>query len=933
MPDALASTVPPMIPLIGRSVESSVLRAFLERAQQHGASLVLTGEAGVGKSALLAAAGLQASASGTTVLRAAGVEFEAEVSFAALHQLLLPVLGGLEALPPVRREGLLAALGLGAGPPPSPLLVSAAVLEVLRHTAAGAPVVLLVDDVPWLDRSSALVLGFVGRRLQSSRIGLLAAARTGDDTVLLHAGLPQHEVPPLDEDASRELLRSRFPGLGPQIRRRVLSVSAGNPLALLELPAVMTDAQRSGFEGLPAALPLSGRLEAAFAHQLVRLPEASRRLLLLAALDGSGDLGILGAAAGGPEWLDDLAPAETAGLVRIDLDTRRVVLRHPLIGSAAVELSTSADRRRAHGALADALVDRPEECAWHLAQAVVGVDARAADLLALAADRARRKGDAVRAVTALLQAAKLSATGAARARRLAEAAFVGADTTGALRDVPQLLSEARTADPATAGSLEVVVAAAHHLLNGEGDLMTAHLMLLRAIEHTAEETKAAATATATASVEDALHSLMLVCHFGGRDELWRPFEAAMQRLGPDSPPMLSLSSSVFADPARATEETLDRLDGLIGSAYASADATHIVRVGIAAFYADRLVSCREGLRGVVRDGEAGGAAASAVNALMMLCHEALDGGRWEEAQRTAIRGVAWGERLGYRLITLPGVYCCALLAAARGDDETAQRLVGELVDWSAPRGVHLLGSFAHRVRALTALGRGEFEDAFRELTAISPAGSFAPYAPVAVGVAMDLVESAVRTGRSSDAAAHVAAMGRAPVFGRTPRLALIRAGSIALAAPAEQAIQRFDEALAVPGIERCPFERARVHLAYGEHLRRTRAPHAAHAQLTSALEIFERLEARPWMARARHELQTTGSGHRRAPVAGRATALTTQEEQIAMLAATGLSNKQIGSRLYLSPRTVGAHLYRIFPKLGITSRAALRDALDSAAAG
>ncbi len=928
MPNVLTSTSSGSSPLIGRAVESAALRTFLERTQQHGAVLLLTGHPGVGKSALLDAAAQEAVAWGATVLRAAGVEFEAEVSFAALNQLLLPLLGDLEALPAVHRDGLLVALGLGAGPPPPPLLVSAAVLELVRHTAVGGPVLLLVDDVPWLDRSSAQVLGFVARRLEPSRVGLLAAARSADDCLLLHAGLPQHEVPPLDEDAARQLLQSRFPGLGPEIGRRVLSASAGNPLALLELPAVMTDAQRSGFDGLPAALPLSSHLQAAFAHQLVRLPAAARRLLLLAALDGSGDLATLRAAAGEVDgWLDDLAPAETAGLVRIDLGTRRVILRHPLIGSAAVELSTSGERRRAHGALADALVDHPEQCAWHLAQAVVGVDARAADLLALAADRARRKGDAVRAVTALLQAASLSATGAARARRLAEAAFVGADTTGALRDVPHLLSEARNADPGTTGSLEVVVAATHHLLNGEGDLETAHLMLYQAIEHTLGEGPGAA------STEDALHNLMLICHFGGRDELWRPFEAAMRLLGPDAPPVLSIAGSVFADPARATAEALDHLDELIGSAYASADATHVVRVGIAAFYADRLASCRDALRGVVRDGEAGGAVASAVNALMMLCHEALDGGRWEEAQQTATRGIAWGEGLGYRLITLPGVYCCALLAAARGDDETAQRLADDLVDWSAPRGVHLLESFAHRVRALAALGRGEFEDAYGELTAISPAGSFAPYAPVAVCVAMDLVESAVRTGRRSDAAAHVAAMERAPVFARTPRLALVRAGSAALAAPAEEAVQRFEEALAIPGIDRCPFERARVHLGYGEHLRRTRATNAARRQLTRALEIFEWLGARPWIARARSELQATGLGHRRSAAEDRATALTAQEQQIAMLAATGLSNKQIGSRLYLSPRTVGAHLYRIFPKLGITSRAALRDALDGSPAG
>ncbi len=925
MPDALAAVRTTDTGLIGRSAESSELTAFLDRALGTGAVLLVTGEPGVGKTLLLETTARDAAASGATVVHAAGVEFEAEVGFAGLNQLLLPLLGELETLPEPHREALVVALGLGAGPPPHRLLVSAAVLGLLTRAAESRPVLVVVDDVPWLDRPSVRVLGFVARRLDRSRIGLLAAARTGSDCDLLQAGLPQLEVPPLDDDAATELLRARFPELDARIRRRVLEASEGNPLALLELPAVMSEAQRTGVDPLPSALPLSSHLQRVFARQLTDLPDRTRGLLLLAALEGTGDLRVLRAAAATDGWLDDLAPAERARLLRIDLAAERVTLRHPLIGSAAVALSTSGELRRAHGALADVLVDRPEECAWHLAEAVVGADAHAADLLETAAHRARHKGDAVRAVDALLRAADLTPSGPDRARRLAAAAFVGADTTGDLRNVPQLLSAARTADPRTAGSLEMAVAAAHHLLNGDGDVDTAHRMLVRAVEYALDHGSGAAT------VEDALHSLMLVCHFGGRDELWRPLEWALEVLGPDVPPVLAVSCSVFADPVRAAPAALERLDEVILSAHTGVDPTHVVRVGMAALYADRLSDCRQALRRVVRDGREGGAAASAVNALVLLCHDALDGGRWHEAARAAEEGRAWGEQLGYRLVTLSGVYCSALLAAARGDDGTAEALARELVAWSAPRAIRLLEDFAHHVRGLTALGRGDFEDAYRELSAVSQAGGFAPHAPVGLTVAMDLVEAAVRTGRRPEAAAHVAAMERSAVFTGRPKLALVRAGSAALVASGEEASRRFEQALAVPGAERYPFEHARVRLAYGEHLRRSRATNASRVQLTAALETFRDLGARPWATRASNEVLATGLTHRGATTDRGAGALTAQEHQIAMLAASGLSNKQIGSRLYLSPRTVGAHLYRVFPKLGISSRAALRDALSSTA--
>jgi DNA-binding CsgD family transcriptional regulator len=911
--------------LIGRTAELGLMTSFVGRAFGHGDALLLTGEAGVGKTVLLDAVCRIAATEGARIVRAAGVPFEAEVAFAGLNQLFLSLRDRLDALSELHREALSAALGMGTGPTVGPLVVSTAALALLRDVGEREPVLVVVDDAQWLDRSSAGVLGFIARRLEGSRIGLLTAVRSPADSLLLHAGLPQYWVPPLDEQATTELLDSEFPGLAASVRHRVMAAAQGNPLALLELPASMTDEQRRAVVPLPPVLPLSDRLQKLFAHRLQRLPAVTRRMLLLTALDGTGDLRALRNGSSGDGWLDGLAPAERDRLIQVEASANRFRFRHPLIAAAAVGLATSGERRRAHAVLADLFTDDPERRAWHLAEAVVGPDEPAAALLEVAAERSLHKGDAVRAVHALLRAADISPSGADRARRLAAAAYVGADAGGQLRSVPEWLGAAREADPAAVGSLEVTVAAAYHLLNGEGDVDTAHLMLVRALED------ALLRGLGGRAVEEALHLLMLVCHVSGRDEPWRPFESALARLGDGSPAELSVSARLYGEPVHASAAVLDRLEALITTLDDEVDPTRILRVAIAAFYVDRLAACRSSLWRVVENGRDGGAPSSAVNAWMLLAHEGYREGRWDTAARAAAEGIAWSERLGYRLIALPGLSCQALLSAARGDDEATRSSTDGLVTWAAPRGAGMLDHFAAWARALAALGRRDYEDAYRLTTTISPPGRLAPHVPVALWVAKDLVEAAVRTGRSEEARAHVAAMQRTEIFRLRPRLTLLCAGAAALVATGGDAGDRYREALAVPGAEQFPFEHARVQLAYGEHLRRTRSTSAARVQLAAALETFERLGARPWVDHALHELRATGQTHQ-APTEQHhdPPALTPQEHEIASLAASGLSNKQIGSRLYLSPRTVSGHLYRTFPKLGITTRAALRDALSRA---
>jgi DNA-binding CsgD family transcriptional regulator len=905
--------------LAGRDADLSVVRAFLDKARVNGAALLLTGEPGVGKSALLDAAHEMAVATGTWVMRAAGVELEADVSFSGLSQVLLPLTEEFGPLGTAHENALKAALGLIARPPPDLEVVSDAVLALLRRTGLTQPLLVILDDLPWLDRASSLVLGFAGRRLAGSRVGFLVASRTGANTIFSGSGLPEHEVGPLDDDAAAGLVDARFPELAPGVCRRILAEAQGNPLALLELPVALGDLQRCELAAPPATLPLSRRLRGLFTPGVAGLPAATRYLLLLGALEGSGDLAVLRAAAG-PREIDDLALAEQAGLVHVERDTGRLAFRHPLIRSAVIELSRTEDLRRAHRALAAELGDQPERQAWHLASAAIGPDQEVAGLLERVAREVLRRGDAAGAVAALLRSAQLSPCRSDRSLRLAEAACLAATVTGEMTRVRGLLADAHQVMPEGRGSLFASVAAAHLLLSSEGDIDAVHGLLVGAIREAAGPRDPALMAW--------LHTMLMVCSFGGRPELWPPFDAVVASLTPRAPADLDLLIRSYVDPVRDVIPVLDRLDAAISELAAEADHWRILVIGAAAVYTDRLVGCREALRRVVSGCRPGHAVIPAVSALTLLSIDAFMTGRWDRARRLTGECLETARAHGCAWRAWPADELQALLAAACGDYDTVRELTGQMVRWALPRGVVQAQMAAHHASSLAALGRGDFEDAYQEAAAISPPGVLASHVPHALRVPLDLVEAAVRTGRHQEAAAHVAAMRRAGLARISPRLAMLTSASAALAAPAGQAGRLFAAALAVPGADRWPFELARVRLAYGEHLRRGRATAEARTHLGAALTTFETLGARPWAIRAGNELRASGLATTRADSLGPAS-LTAQERQVATLAAAGLTNKQIGERLYLSHRTVAAHLYQIFPRLGITSRAALRDALTS----
>ena len=905
--------------LIGREPEIRQLQLFVNRISEgSGNALLLSGDPGVGKTSLLDFAVGLASGSGIRPLRATGSQFEADISYAALHQLLHPCLDVVPRLSPLFAGALNVALGLGEGAPPGPLLVASAVLALLQQAAGEQPLLLVVDDLPWLDRASALVLGMVARRLTGLPAALLAACRTGEPNFFDQGSLPVARVEPLSEEAATRLLASRYPVMTSRVQRRLLDTALGNPLALLELPVSLGDLARAVAGTLPAALPLSDRLQNVFASRVRALPAPVYEVLLLAALDGTGDLRLvrgIAAARGG----DGLTFAERSGLVRADESAGQLAFRHPLIRSAIVELSTSEQRRRAHAELATRLVGQPERHAWHLAEATVEPDEAVAALLQEVAHANLRRGDSVGAVTELLRAAELSPSGKGRSARLAEAAYLGSIVTGDLRDAPRLLEQARRAYPGPGGPLQAAVAGAYHLLHGDGDIDTAHRLLVAAIG----ELDNPCDAHDKVLIE-ALYTLIMICFFGGRAGLWPPLLDAVDRLTPRPPELLAVLSRTFSDPARLTPAMLARADASVAGLGQQVSPARIVRTGIAVAYLDRLSRCREPLQRAVQHGREGGAVTSAIEALFLLAQDAFHTGRWDEAGELAEEGLQLCEAHGYDLLTWPGRLTAALLAAARGDFQQAVGTARDMDAWATPRRAGIVGAYASHIRGLTALGQADFETAFRNAAAVSPPGTLAPYAPHALWVFQDLVEAAIHTGRGAEAAAHVAAARSCRLDRLSPRLRLVVLAGAAITRPRTDTAA-LEQAITEPGNDRWPFDLARIQLSYGSHLRRSKRTADARRHLTGAAEIFHRLGATPWAARADSELRATGITV--SPAGTGLASLTPQQRQIALLAAAGHTNKEIAARLFLSPRTVSTHLYQVFPKLGITSRAALRDAL------
>ncbi|NKY63139.1 AAA family ATPase [Gordonia rubripertincta] len=897
--------------LVGRDAELAALRTFLDSTRIDGAALLLTGDPGVGKTALLDAAVDTSRAAGMRVIRGSGIEFESELGFAVLHQLVLPLAAELGRLPESQRAALEVALGLEDGSAPSQIAVLNAALGLFAAAAADDPLLLVIDDLHVVDQPSIAAIGFIARRVQGRRIGVLAARRSGPGGAFRPTGVAELDVTPLTDADSLRLLARRFAHLPRSVLSSVAGDAQGNPLALLEFAGTTgASGDRAGWVGGPAR-----DVSALFGARIGRLPERTRDLLLLAALEGSGDLRIL-QVVGASEGFDDLAAAERDHLVIVEEDDHIIRFRHPLVRSAVVDGSTAEQRRTAHRRLADVLVDQPDRRGVHLAKSTTTPDESVASVVEVAAQTSLRRGDPGGAVAMLRRAAELSPEAEKGRRRLSQAAYVAAWIAGELDTSHELLHALQGVPGGQ--PIGATAAAAFLVLVTEGDADTAYTMLMPALE--------AATSVdgpRTGDVEDALFTLTLAADYLGGREYWQPLMDLVGRFPDPSTASAATLARVHHDLGSMDNEQLRRLDAAIDRLRDETDTDIVIRTALVASYVDRLPGCRESVTRVIRDG---GAVGSSMPGLIYLALDHLYAARLSAASDAAAELITLSERTGYPLWAQVGHYAAAMAAAERGDLEESIEHCERIWGWSGPRRVHRLVKCAHFARARAALGVADFETAHRHAVEVCTPGELARFNPEAVWAAPDLIEAAVRTGRVDEARAHAEAFRSAGLERISSRLALISGLCTAMASEPDEAVRIHEETLTIPGREQWPFEVGRVHLASGEVLRRQGRARDARRQLDAARKLFADIGARTWLSRANTELRATGMSRARSR-----SELTPQELEVARLAASGLSNPQIAERLFLSPRTVSSHLYRLFPKLGITSRAALRDALDALA--
>jgi DNA-binding CsgD family transcriptional regulator len=899
--------------LYGRSTEARRLRDLLDGAGTAGGALLVRGEAGIGKSALLADLVDTARGRGGRVFSTTGVESEAHLPFAGLHQLLHPALDLVDGLPGPQRAAISTAFGLSAGPPADIFLIALAALALLGEAATAAPALVAVDDAQWLDLPSAEVLAFVARRVAPEPIAVLVTTRDGARTPFDAAGLAELALAGLDEDASAALLDSRAAGLPLAVRARVLAEAAGNPLALVELPiALGTPDERAR----PLLwLPLTDRLEHAFGERAVALPAATRAVLLVAALDeGGGVPEAVRAAAvllGADVTAEDLAPAVAAGLVRVS--DGRLVFRHPLMRSAIRQGAGPTRLQRAHAALADALVDDPDRHIWHHAAASSGPDEAVAVGLEAAATRALHRGGVEAAVAALDRAARLTADPTARAARLLRAAE-HATELGRRDTVAHLLREV--------APLELTVSLRARMTWIEDAFDDG---IRDPADGAAQLADLAGRVAAQGEVDLALRLLWAAAQRCFWSELGdgvrrRVADAAdAVPCDPRDPRLLAVLA--FAAPIDRGATVVERLAPLPMPDGSAADAAPAARLlgnaamAVGAF--DVALAVHTSAAAQLR---AQGRIGLLARALLGQANSAVHLGDL----RTAVPAAAEAVRLAAEtsqpnLLALGRAYEAAT-AALRGHDEEAHRLAATAELAAAPVAARPVLATVQLARGLSALGSGRYSDAFDEFRRLFDRADPAFHLAHRCAAICFVSESAAFAGRQDEVRAVVAEMEAEGL--RTPSPALHAGLGFARAVLADdaEAEQRF-EALLVD-VAGWPFARSRALLAYGSWLRRRRRPADSRPHLRAARDSFDALGLAPWADRARRELRASGETSRRRAVEVDEQ-LTPQELQIARLAAAGLTNREIGERLYLSRRTVSTHLYRIFPKLGVSSRADL----------
>jgi DNA-binding CsgD family transcriptional regulator/tetratricopeptide (TPR) repeat protein len=905
-------------PIFGRERELARLERLVDGLPERGSALLVRGEAGIGKSTLLAAASGRADAAGMQVLRTTGVQSEARLPFAGLHQLVMPVLGHAEGLPAPQRTALLAAFGMVEAEVTDRFLVALALLELLSDVAEQTPVLVVAEDAHWLDHSTANVLGFVARRVEHEPIVILAASREGEESPINDAGLPTLRLGGIDDESAGGLLDAHHRQLAPAVREQLLEQARGNPLALVELPMLLGTHERGGRSRLPSPLPLTERLEQAFAAQVARLPAHTRVLLLLAAVDDRGVLGEIAAAAraidGTEPSVEGFVPAIDAGFVEVD--GARIAFRHPLVRSAVYQAANLLERNAAHSALAGVLAGQPDRQVWHRAAALVGPDESVAAALEAAAGRARRRGAISVAIDTLGRAVELSEDRARNGRRLLDAAELAFER-GQRGLVKRLVAEAKRLELGTAERHRMTLIRAMFDFSVPAVVASLRDMLEIAVE----AARGGDAETAVSLVTQAAQR----CHWSTPREGVRELvidTAARLRIGDESPELMVILA--LADPVRCGARILDVLSRLPPDGDGDADAARLLGL-TASLLGDfevavpLLTAAVDGLR-------TQGRFTWVSRALTLRSWSYAHLGRWDLAAADAEEAVRLTEETAQQAVASRARAVKAMIAGVHGDSDEAEVLAAEVERVMLPEGMSAVLMDVQLARGLTALGIGRYVEAYEHLMRLFEHGDPAWHEMKRCWAIGDLAEAARYSEHLEEARALLPEMEAILSETRPPRLRVALEYARPLLAEDEEAEDLFRAALDAD-LAAWPFARARLELSFGTWLRRQRRVAESRVPLRAARDAFDALGALPWSERARHELRGAGVTSRPRK-RGAMDELTPQELQIARMAGSGLSNREIGQQLYMSHRTVGAHLYHIFPKLGVTSRGQLRDALD-----
>jgi DNA-binding NarL/FixJ family response regulator len=907
--------------LLGRDAEFTALDRVLEDARAgRGRVLVVRGEAGVGKSALLDYVAEQAS--GSQLARAAGVEYEAELTLAGLQQLLGPsVLQRSKHLPGPQRDALRVALGMQQGPAPDRFLVGLATLGVLCDMAENGTLVCLVDDAQWLDRASIQVLAFIGRRLGAERFALVFAVRE-PSTVQELDGLPELVVEGLGDQDARRLLAWAAPGrLDERVRDRIVAETRGNPLALLELPRNLTPAEMAGGFGLPDARTLSGRVQQSFLRRIESLPADARELLFVAAAEPVGDvtlllraLDTLGIAA------DSIVPAENAGLIELG---PRVRFPHPFVRSAAYRAANAEVRRRGHAALAEVTDSEtdPDRRAWHRAHATPTADEAVAVELERCASRAQSRAGPEAAAAFLERAVELTPDTRLRGKRAISAAQAKFDA-GA---------------PAAAEGLLAIAAMCplDELDRARADRLSAHIAFARSRGgDTPALLSAAAQGLETLDPELArethLEALWAAVRSGRFSRALGVVDAAEAAIAPTQ-----------GRSSRAIDLMLEGLTCRMGRGYTA--GLPLVARALDAFQREGFrhenitwcwLACQlamdlwddwacakiaDGLSAVARER---GALTVLPFALNYSAAHQLFAGRFDLAEQL----VDEADRITKATGNVPIADFSVLIAAWRGDHEKTNQLCGAIIPDATARGEGFGVEAAEWAAATLHIGKGEYADAV--------AAAQRAYDPDGLGfnvwVLPELIEAATRNGDIAIARTALEQLEERSALSNSEWARGIEARSRALLTSGEDAEDLYREAVEQLGRSRVVVHHARAQLIYGEWLRREHRRVDAREQLKAAYAAFEAMGAHAFAERAQRELLATGETVRKR-TAETNDALTPQEAQIARMAYEGLTNPEIGHQLFLSHRTVEWHLRKVFTKLGIGSRRELMHTMAGSA--